>query len=260
MNTPTVAGPRQAPPRGTYTGAELETRSPRAGAYDAFTLPSRIGDRQVEPGGPRASLASVRPPKPVPLQHRAAPAAPVGAGTAVATTPSEPVRPERTVRNGMYRPRPGSLPGRVAEALVVPGSLGYVTHAGLKKQFGVAAWQIEPSFAAAFEHGVFKRITVNGQPAIALAGVAIVPAAAAPDEPPAGPSVDVLAATREAWRLPFDPAAMQRFADSTAALGAALAQLEQQALVVVQAMGEALKAWAKAEACMNKKTGSSDAA
>lgn len=246
MTTPTVAGPRRPISHEAYTGGELEMRSPRAGAYDALKLPSRMGDRLVEPGGPRPSLPSARAPQPVPLQHRTAPAAPPAPPPARAPAAKAPTG---------YRPRNGSVPSRVLEALALPDSGGFITFRDIGRRFGLPQKQVLASFATALQQGVLKRAVIDGESALALPHVRIVNVRPPADPAPAGPSVDVLAATREAWRQPFDPAAMQRFADTTAALGAALAQLEQQALVVVQAMGEALKAWQKAEASMNKKTG-----
>lgn len=243
MTEPTVAGPRQPPPRETYNGAELDMRSPRPGAYDHLKLPSRMGDRLVEPGGPRASLVSPRIAKPVPLEHRVAPPAP----------PAPPPAVAKALQPRPYVPRAGSVAQRVIDELRRTG--GHHLMSDLAQRHQVTRSGLAQFLKPAINAGVLVIHKVGHHDHIALPGY-VMPAETRPEPDFVFSSGSVDAITpghqdRRFWpieqpaeRAPTphaDAAAdLQRALGSAQALAEIFVQLERQVLIVAALMGNAI--------------------
>lgn len=241
MTEPTVAGPRRPISHETYTGAELETRSARPGAYDALALPSRMGDRQVVPSGSRVSLPSAKKPKPVPLQHRVAPPPP----------PAPPPAVAKALATEAYKPRAGSVSYRVLEVLRTEG--GHLSFTDIGERLGVSSKNIAHQLEFAFAHGALVRHDVGGRPFVSLPGY-VMPERPAPTYFLTTGSVDAINMDnqdRRWWPIeqpaerPPTPktdaaADLQRALDSAQALAEIFVQLERQVLVVAALMGDAI--------------------
>lgn len=230
-----VAGPRVPISRETYTGAELQTRSARPGAYDALNLPSREGARIV-PRDQARPVTLPPAPRPVPLLHRHAPA-PISEFVRVSLPPS-------------YSPRQGSLAHKVMEALRTEG--GHLTPDAIAMRFGVKSYHVVALLRTPLTRGELVRHQVGRRGFIALPGY-LMPAIAA--EPAAAPSAPPTSTTAPA---PWPPAQsiapdttvdqaqviatdLARIAASAAGLATAFAQLEAQTLVVAQLMGDSIR-------------------
>ncbi|WP_183025647.1 hypothetical protein [Variovorax sp. UMC13] len=236
MTKPTVAGPRMSPSREVYTGAELATRSPRPGAYDALALPSRMGDTQVPPGGARVSLPSMRERQPVALMHRVAPAPPPAPPQAAAKRPpAAQLTPAGRVA-AEWQPRANSVPSRVLTALRAPGAPKYFTHREISDQFGLPLKQVLASFSTPIEKEVLQRVHVNGQHAISLPG--FVPPAVAPAPAKVAAAPDPSASKTAAE--------LQRISAHARALAAALDELKCQALDLGHEIEKAAQALSRA--------------
>lgn len=241
MTEPTVAGPRRPISRETYTGDELETRSVRPGAYDALALPSRMGERQVLPGGARVSLPSAKKPKPVPLEHRVAPPPP----------PAPPPAVAKALKTEAYKPRAGSVSYRVLEVLRVEG--GHLSFTAIGERLGVSSKNIAHQLEFAFAHGALVRHDMGGKPFVSLPGY-VMPERPAPTYVLTTGSVDAVNPDhqdRRFWPIeqpverPLTPwtdaaADLQRAIDSAHALATTFAQLERQTLIVAALMGDAI--------------------
>ena len=241
MTEPTVAGPRRPFSHETYTGAELETRSARPGAYDALALPSRMGDRQVVPGGAPVSLPSAKKPKPVPLQHRVAPPPP----------PAPPPAVAKALKTEAYKPRVGSVAYRVLEVLRVEG--GHHSFMDIGERLGVSSKNIAHQLEFAFARGALVRHEVGRKPFISLPGY-VIPERPAPTYALTSGSVDAVNPDNQGRRFwPIEQPAerpptpktdaaadLQRALDSAQALAEIFVQLERQVLIVAALMGDAI--------------------
>lgn len=241
MTEPTVAGPRRPISHETYTGAELETRSARPGAYDALALPSRMGDRQVVPGGARVSLPSAKKPKPVPLQHRVAPPPP----------PAPPPAVAKALATEAYKPRRGSVAYRVLQVLREEG--GHLSFVDIGERLGVSSKNIAHQLEFAFAHGALVRHEGGRKPFISLPDY-VMPERPAPTYVLTTGSVDAVNLDNQGrrwWPIeqpaerPATPktdaaADLQRAIDTAQALATTFAQLERQTLIVAALIGDAL--------------------
>lgn len=178
-----MAGPRLPPPREIYTGDEMRRAPVRAGAQDAYQIPSLVSGKQVAPAQLRAELRAPLPPAPVmppPMARtatsmadlsRTAPVAPAAAPAPVAAAPEAAPKPA-----AVYRPRRGSAPWRVIEHLQAHG--GHLLYAQLFAGFDINPSSVKAIFTAALAAGVLARVEVGGKAALALPGY--VPPAAVP--------------------------------------------------------------------------------
>ena len=179
---------------GTYTGAELERTSSRPGAYDALTIPSRIGGRLVTP---IELHAEVNAPSPAPITTRAPVAAwaPLQEPVDVAPTPAAPCPPPLTqgrISLSTYHGRKGSAPALVIAALEVEG--GHLTYSEIATRFNVPRTSVTAIFKSAMVKGALARHLIDGQHALSLPGY--VP-------PPAQPAASIAPATPPASAPPL---------------------------------------------------------
>lgn len=204
-----VATPRRPISTEIYRGEELRRTSPRAGAYDAYALPSRIGSRQVTREQLHEELIAPLPPAPpMPMARSAARSAdPLAAALAPppeAPEPQpEPVQPPaivtRIVKNGQevqpltpgrsgslsaYRPRVGSGPHSVLMHLQAHG--GHLLYTEIRHQFGIPQHSLTAIFKPALVRGALIRVQVGDRRALALPGY-VPPALAAPPAPAPAP-------------------------------------------------------------------------
>ena len=200
-----VATPRRPISTEIYRGEDLRRTSPRAGAYDAFTLPSVMGGRLVTREQQREELLAPLPPAPpVPTARSAASMAdPLAAALAPppeAPEPQpEPVQPPaivtRVVKNGQdvqpltkgrsgslnaYQPRDGSGPHRVLQHLQAHG--GHLTYTDIRDRFGIPQHSLTAIFKPALVRGALVRVQIHGRRALALPGY-VPPAPEAPLPP-----------------------------------------------------------------------------
>ena len=217
---------------GTYTGAELQTRSSRPGAYDALALPSREGQRLIKPGerpAPAEVLDEPRPIEPAPLLHRAAP-------------PTMPTYAVPRKAPSTYTPRVGSVPFRLIQTLRQDG--GHLSMAEIARKYDANPHSVTAILKSAIDGKALIKHKVGGHVYISLPGY-VMPAIEAP-APMAGvatppPPFPAAQAPRKATPKTDAAAALQRLAQTAFGLATAMAQLEAQTLVVATLIGEALK-------------------
>lgn len=240
-----IAGPRIPISRELYTGAELQSRSVRPGAYDAFALPSREGsrivtpdERRVEAPTPASTNAAAMRLQPVPLLHRAAPPPITGPWPAKKDL-------------GCYSPRAGSVAQGVLNVLQRDG--GHLTTYVIAARFNVKPHAVLGLLKTPIDRGALIRHQVGRRAFISLPGYDMpelapdaeettpVPCPAAPAPAPWPPAPPIERAPEPADAA-VDQAAgdLAQIAASAAGLAAAFAQLEAQTLAVAELMGDAL--------------------
>lgn len=208
-----VATPRRPVSSEVYRGEELRRTSPRAGAYDAYALPSRIGSRQVTREQLHDELLAPLPPAPpMPMARSAARTAdPLAVALAPPPEAPEPqpetVQPPavvtRIVKNGQavqtlttgrsgslsaYRPREGSGPHQVLQHLQQHG--GHLLYPEVCARFHIDQHSLTAIFKPALVRGALIRVQVAGRRALALPGY-VPPPPAAPPAPAAAPRMNV---------------------------------------------------------------------
>ncbi|SIR00889.1 hypothetical protein [Pseudacidovorax sp. RU35E] len=99
-------------PTGTYTGEDLARQSARPGAYDAMSIPSRMGDRRLSRAEMRAELAAPLPAMPLPSRAVTSVAVPEGA-TAAPIPLSPPPIPSPLPVAEQAPPPVATVPGQV---------------------------------------------------------------------------------------------------------------------------------------------------
>jgi hypothetical protein len=161
--------------RGIYTGAELQHRSNRPGAYDAFAFPS-LGACRTTTAGRVAAAAPAR-------------ATPRGLAVTGSDAAPQLIEP-RTLTQGRislsaYRPHKGSAPALVIAALNVEGE--HISYLQICERFGVNRHNVTAIFKSAIVKGALVRHRApDGQVLLSLPGYVYVPPA--PPEPePAAP-------------------------------------------------------------------------
>lgn len=153
-----IATPRQHYSREQYTGAELQTRSNRPGAYDALQFPSLFNGKARVPGAtPPPAPAVYVPPPPAPAPTPAA----RKQGSLRKLTPGR-------VSLTTYTPRAGSAPARVLSHLRKVG--GTITYIEIAAQFGIPQATITASFKPALKKGALVRHLIDGHIALSLPG------------------------------------------------------------------------------------------
>ncbi len=191
-----IATPRTAAPHGTYTGEDLRRTSPRPGAYDAYAIPSRMGDRLVTREQQKDELLAPLPPAPpVPISRgtsRVAEPEPAPLGEPPASPPPapEPVQappvvsyvrrasePVQAPNVRAYTPRGGSFPDLVLTHLREHG--GHLLYSEIAERYGVQPTSMTTIFKPALFRGALIRLRIGKHSALALPGYA------PPGQPPA---------------------------------------------------------------------------
>lgn len=228
-------------PEGTYTGP---TYAPvRPGAMDAYTLPSLVGGKPVQPaqirrelhapqqppatqGAPAAVVRQAPTPAPAPMPTPAP--APTGTGPHLMPL-------GRPVQRG-YVPRPGSYPAQVLAILQREG--GHITYTDVVRRCGVQRNCIGPNFETAMRAGALVRVKTPEGLAFALPGTPSAPPPAPADAPAARPApAPVSPALRPPRKTP-GPRPVR--ADTTATPPADLAELLRGAALTLQTLASAL--------------------
>lgn len=181
--TGSIATPRTAVSREIYTGDDLRRTSPRQGAYDAYAIPSRMGDRLVTREQQREELLAPLPPAPpVPISRgtsRVAEPEPAPLGDPPASPPPapEPLQPPPTVTyvNRVpppaikgYRPRGGSFPDLVITHLREHG--GHLFYSEICERYSILPTSITSIFKPPLFHGALIRLRIGKRTALALPG------------------------------------------------------------------------------------------
>lgn len=172
-------------PSGTYKGEDLARSSARAGAYDAFDIPSRMNGERVSLKEQKAQLCA-------PIPQPAPATAPEPAPTSVAWPPptalAAPQPPERRPAEALpiprarraptprprhaqgepppYVPRHGSVPQIITAHLTANG--GCLRYEAASAMTGVPTSNIPANCRSALRAGTLKRYHIDGRPVLAL--------------------------------------------------------------------------------------------
>lgn len=182
----TVAAPRQVAMVGVYTGAELQSRSSRPGAYDALRLPSLVSGRKVTREQMHAELLDPLPPAPpMPTSrgatHTAEVDAPAVSKESAAPPPACDAVPHaaqsaspQASASLAYRPREGSGPHRLLQHLQRHG--GYLTYSEISERFDIPSHSLTAIFKPALTRGALIQLRVGDKRRRALALPSYAPA------------------------------------------------------------------------------------
>jgi hypothetical protein len=164
---PTVAAPRTHHSREVYTGADLQMRSHRPGAYQAATLPSLFNGRQHTPGG-RPSDVWTPPPSPAVLAVPVPRATAKRVAASTHRTPSglAPIASPARVARSTYEPRPGSIPARLLAEL--PKRDGHMLYSEITSRYGLPLSSVTAVFKLALTKGALVRHVIDRRAALAL--------------------------------------------------------------------------------------------